>query len=109
MNQEISNFDDFFRPVKSYFYWERHCFDVPMCWAFRSLFDTLDNIDHLAADIKDTTISLEAIDRIVPQIITQLKLTADDSEALAALLTNTYGSSSLHSTQPDPKCVDQVN
>jgi putative drug exporter of the RND superfamily len=109
MNSEISNFDDFFRPLKSYFYWEKHCFDTPICWAFRSLFDTLDNIDHLAADIKDTTISLEAIDRIVPQIITQLKLTADDSEALAALLVNTYGSSSLQSTQTDQTFFDQVN
>ena len=63
MNEEISNLDDFFRPVKSYFYWEKHCFDVPMCWAFRSLFDALDNIDHLAADIKDVRTSLEAIDR----------------------------------------------
>ena len=109
MNQEISNFDDFFRPMKSYFYWEKHCFDIPICWAFRSLFDTLDNIDHLAADIDATTVSLEAIDRIVPQIITQLKLTADDSEALAALLTNTYGSSALQSTQTDQTFFDQIN
>jgi putative drug exporter of the RND superfamily len=109
MNQEISNFDDFFRPIKSYFYWERHCFDIPMCWAFRSLFDTLDNIDHLAADINDAKTSLEAMDKIVPQIIVQLKLTADDSEALAALLTNTYGSSSLQSTQTDQTFFDQVN
>jgi putative drug exporter of the RND superfamily len=109
MNQEISNFDDFFRPIKAYFYWEAHCFDIPICWAFRSLFDTLDNIDHLAADINDTTISLEAIDRIVPQIITQLKLTADDSEALAGLLVNTYGSSDLQSTQTDQTFYDQVN
>src|SRR6516164_8262909 len=109
MNQEISNFDDFFRPMKSYFYWEKHCFDIPVCWAFRSLFDTLDNIDHLAADIDATTVSLEAIDRIVPQIITQLKLTADDSEALAALLTNSYGSSALQSTQTDQTFFDQVN
>ena len=109
MNQEISNFDDFFRPMKSYFYWEKHCFDIPICWAFRSLFDTLDNIDHLAADIDATTVSLEAIDRIVPQIITQLKLTADDSEALATLLTNTYGSSALQSTQTDQTFFDQIN
>src|ERR1700758_207600 len=57
MNEELSNFDDFFRPVKSYFYWEKHCFDVPMCWSFRSLFDTLDNIDKLSDDIKDATVS----------------------------------------------------
>ena len=84
MNEEISNLDDFFRPLKSYFYWEKHCFDIPMCWAFRSLFDTLDNIDKLADDIKDARTSLEAIDRLLPQIITQLKLTADDTEQITA-------------------------
>ncbi|HEY0229324.1 MAG TPA: MMPL family transporter, partial [Mycobacterium sp.] len=109
MNEEISNLDDFFRPVKSYMFWEKHCFDIPMCWAFRSLFEGLDNIDHLAADIVDAKTSLEAIDRIIPQIITQLKLTADDSEALAALLVSTYGQSTLQSTQTDQTFFDQVN
>src|SRR5262249_20149986 len=104
-----SNLDDFLRPIKSYFYWEPHCFDIPICWAFRSLFDTLDHIDHLAADVNDAKTSLEAIDRILPQIITQLKLTADDSEALAALLVNSYGSSDLQSTQTDQTFSDQVN
>jgi putative drug exporter of the RND superfamily len=109
MNEEISNFDDFWRPIKSYFYWEKHCFDTPICWAFRSLWDTLDQIDHLAADINDAKTSLEAIDRILPQIITQLKLTADDTAALAALLVNTYGASSLQSTQTDQTFDDQIN
>lgn len=109
MNSEISNLDDFFRPIKSYFYWERHCFDIPICWAFRSLFDGLDNIDHLAADIKDAKVSLEALDKLLPQVITQLKLTADDSEALAALLVSSYGQSALQSTQTDQTFDDLVN
>src|SRR6201996_7626529 len=109
MNQEISNLDDFFRPVKSYFYWERHCFDVPMCWSFRSLFDTLDNIDKLADDITEARTSLEEIDRLLPQIITQLKLTADDTEAITGLLNSTYGQSSLQSTQTSQTFDDQVN
>jgi RND superfamily putative drug exporter len=109
MNDEISNLDDFFRPLKSYFYWDKHCFDTPICWAFRSLWDTLDHVDHLAVGINDAKTSLEAIDRILPQIITQLKLTADDSEALAALLVNAYGSSSLQSTQTGQTFFDQVN
>src|SRR6201996_3341929 len=109
MNQEISNLDDFFRPVKSYFYWERHCFDIPMCWAFRSLFDTLDNIDKLADDITEARTSLEEIDRLLPQIITQLKLTADDTEAITGLLNSTYGQSSLQSTQTSQTFDDQVN
>src|SRR6201991_4496693 len=109
MNQEISNLDDFFRPVKSYFYWESHCFDIPICFAFRSLFDALDNIDKLRDDIRDARTSLEAIDNLLPQIITQLKLTADDTEEITGLLTSTYGQSALQSTQTDQTYFDQVN
>lgn len=109
MNSEISNVDDFFRPIKSYFYWEKHCFDIPICWTFRSLFDALDNVDKLAEDINDAKASLEAMDRIVPQIITQLKATADDTEALRAMLINTYGSADLQSTQTQQTFDDQIN
>src|ERR1700758_897501 len=109
MNEEISNLDDFFRPLKSYFYWEKHCFDVPMCWSFRSLFDTLDNIDKLSDDIKDATVSLEAIDRLLPQIITQLKLTADDTEQITGLLNSSYGQSSLQTRQTNQTFDDQIN
>src|ERR1700757_118596 len=109
MNEEISNLDDFFRPVKGYFYWEKHCFDVPMCWSFRSLFDTLDNIDKLADDITEARTSLEEIDRLLPQIITQLKLTADDTEQITGLLKSTYGQSALQTTQTNQTFDDQVN
>ena len=27
----IADFDDQFRPMRNYFYWEPHCFDIPMC------------------------------------------------------------------------------
>ena len=39
----------------------------------------------------------------------QLKLTADDTEALAALLVNTYGSADLQSIQTDQTFDDLVN
>ena len=109
VRDDVSNLDDFFRPIKSYFFWEKHCFDIPICWTFRSVFDTIDQIDHLAEDINFARISIDEIDKTFPQIITQLKLTADDSESLASLLTNTYGSSSLQSTQTDQTFFDQVN
>src|ERR1700737_2310157 len=44
MRDHIADFDDFFRPLRNYFYWEPHCFDIPICWAIRSVFDTLDGI-----------------------------------------------------------------
>ena len=33
LRDNIANFDDQFRPVRNYFYWEPHCFDIPMCAA----------------------------------------------------------------------------
>ena len=79
MNSEIANLDDFLRPLKNYFYWEPHCFDIPLCWAFRSLFDALDGIDSLDAQIANAVTSLEAIDRLLPQMITQLKIMTDQT------------------------------
>jgi len=109
MNSEVSNLDDFFRPIKSYFYWDRHCFDIPVCWTFRSVFDTLDHIDKLAEDIKYARISLEEVDKAFPQIIAQLKATADDTEALQAKLVNSYGSADLQSLATDQTFDDLIN
>ena len=30
LRDNIANFDDFFRPLRNYFYWEPHCFDIPL-------------------------------------------------------------------------------
>ncbi|OBK18173.1 RND family transporter [Mycobacterium asiaticum] len=109
LDEELSNLDDFFRPIRSYFYWEKHCFDIPVCWAFRSLFDALDGIDKMAEDIKDAVGSLEVIDRLLPQMITQMKIMRDDTMALQALLVNTYGSADLQSIQTDQTFDDMIN
>ena len=58
VNDDISNLDDFFRPLKNYFYWEPHCFDIPICYAFRSLFDGLDGIDALDEQIDNAVTDL---------------------------------------------------
>ncbi len=33
MRDHLADFDDFARPLRGYFYWEPHCFDIPVCWA----------------------------------------------------------------------------
>ena len=45
LRDHIANFDDFFRPLRNYLYWEPHCYNIPVCWSMRSLFDSLDGID----------------------------------------------------------------
>jgi transport protein len=109
MNSQIANLDDFFRPLKSYFYFEPHCFDIPLCWAFRSLFDALDNIDRLDASIADAATSLEAVDALLPQLIAQLENTADESESLQAIVVNSYGPANLQSTQTSQTFDDLIN
>jgi putative drug exporter of the RND superfamily len=109
VRDNLANLDDFFRPIRSYFYWEKHCFDIPICWTFRSVFDTIDQIDKLAEDINYARISIEEVDRTFPKIIAQLKATADDTEALQAKLVNSYGSADLQSLQTEQTYDDSIN
>jgi RND superfamily putative drug exporter len=64
----LANFDDFFRPLRNYFYWEPHCFDIPVCWSIRSIFDTLDGIDTLSGDFEDLVPDLEQLADLTPQL-----------------------------------------
>ncbi|WP_236600459.1 hypothetical protein, partial [Mycobacterium paraintracellulare] len=29
----IAIFDDLLRPIRNYFYWEPHCYNIPICWS----------------------------------------------------------------------------
>ncbi|BBY30037.1 RND family transporter [Mycolicibacterium sediminis] len=68
LRDSISNFDDFFRPIRSYFYWEPHCYDIPGCWAIRSVFDTLDGINTTSDDIQELVPDLERLAELLPQL-----------------------------------------
>ena len=72
MRTNISNFDDFFRPIRSYFYWEKHCFDIPACWSLRSIFDTLDGIDELTDKLYELSSDLTKMDQLMPQMLAQM-------------------------------------
>ncbi len=109
MDEELSNLDDFMRPIRSYFYWEPHCYDIPVCWAFRSLWDMMDSVDKLAENIKDAVTSLEVVDSLLPQMVTQLNMMADDQIALRSLIVNTYGPTSIQAENTDQTFTDMIN
>jgi RND superfamily putative drug exporter len=69
LRDKIANFDDFFRPMRNYFYWEPHCYDIPVCWAFRSLFDALDGIDALADQLASVSGSITKLDQLQPKLL----------------------------------------
>ena len=35
LRDHIADFDDFFRPIRNYFYWEPHCYNIPICWSIQ--------------------------------------------------------------------------
>jgi RND superfamily putative drug exporter len=69
VRDNIANFDDFFRPLRNYFYWEPHCYDIPVCFSLRSIFDTLDGIDVLTDDVQLLVPDLERLDTLMPQLV----------------------------------------
>ncbi|MEZ0363643.1 RND family transporter [Mycobacterium sp. pUA109] len=71
MRDHIGDFDDFWRPMRNYFYWEPHCYDIPICWSIRSIFDVIDGIDEMT-DSMDTMIgSMDRMDALMPQMVAQ--------------------------------------
>ena len=69
LRDSIANFDDFFRPIRNYFYWEPHCYNIPVCWAIRSVFDTLDGINVMTDDFKATVPEMKRLDTLMPQMV----------------------------------------
>jgi RND superfamily putative drug exporter len=69
LRDNIADFDDFFRPMRNYLYWEPHCFDIPVCWSIRSVFDTLDGVDTMSDDLQNLMPDLERLDTLMPQLV----------------------------------------
>jgi RND superfamily putative drug exporter len=69
LRNKLADFDDQFRPLRNYFYWEPHCFDIPMCSALRSVFDSLDGISDLSDKFGNITASLDKLDALQPQLV----------------------------------------
>ncbi|MFN8042516.1 MAG: RND family transporter [Mycobacterium sp.] len=68
----FSLFDDFFRPIRAYLYWEPHCFNIPVCWALRAVFDAIDGIDQLTEKVGEMLVYLDKLDVLLPQMAATL-------------------------------------
>lgn len=72
LRDHIADFDDFWRPIRSFFYWEKHCYDIPLCWSLRSIFDALDGLDQLTEKLTQLSGQLDKLDVLMPQMLAQL-------------------------------------
>ncbi|EFV12110.1 RND family transporter [Segniliparus rugosus] len=72
MRDQMSYLDDYMRPFRNYFYWETNCWELPWCWAGRSLFDALDSIDKLTDSIGFMYGDIAKMDQLMPQMLAQI-------------------------------------
>jgi len=68
MRDHLADFDDFARPLRSYTYWEKHCYDIPVCWATRSVFEAIDGVDKFSDNLKSLLKDVDDIDVVLPQM-----------------------------------------
>jgi RND superfamily putative drug exporter len=71
MRDHLADFDDFARPFRSYLYWEQHCYDIPVCWASRSVFEAIDGVDKFSDNMTALLKDVDNIDTVLPQMLQQ--------------------------------------
>jgi putative drug exporter of the RND superfamily len=69
LRDHLADFEDFFRPLRSYLYWEPHCYDIPICFAIRSIFDGLDGVSQVTDQMKELVANIDELDRLLPQML----------------------------------------
>ncbi len=101
LRDKLANFDDQFRPLRNYFYWEPHCFDIPMCAALRSVFDSLDGISQLSDQFQNITASLDKLDALQPQLLALLPPQIAIQERNRDLTLSNYATTTGTNSQSD--------
>ncbi|WP_284225566.1 MMPL/RND family transporter [Mycobacterium antarcticum] len=90
LRDDIANFDDFFRPLRSYLYWEPHCYDIPLCYTGRSIFDALDGIDALTDQLGAVVIDTQKLNELTPQLADSLRPQLAQLKSVKQMLLTTY-------------------
>ncbi len=101
VRDDIANFDDTFRPLRSYFYSNPNCYNIPVCWGIRSMYNATDGIDRLSEKVADLSKDVDSVDAMVPQLVALLPPQIDTMKSLRTMVLT------LHSTMTG--MIDQVD
>ncbi|MDH6244443.1 MMPL family transporter [Mycobacterium sp. OTB74] len=86
----LSDFDDFFRPIRNYFYWEPHCFDIPVCWSMRSVFESIDGIGKMSDDFEDLVPEMQHMADLMPKMVATMPKQIASMKHQKQVLLNQY-------------------
>ena len=101
LRDHIADFEDFWRPIRSYFYWEKHCFDIPICWSLRSIFDALDGVDEITDKLHVLVKDLGQLDTLMPQMLAQIPPMISTMQTMRTMMLTMHSSMSSLYDQMD--------
>ncbi|MDT5279817.1 MAG: putative drug exporter of the superfamily [Mycobacterium sp.] len=99
LRDHIADFDDFFRPIRNYLYWEPHCYDIPVCWSLRSVFDTLDGVDTTTDDVLALLPDLERLDSLMPQLLALMPPQIETMKSMQKMMLTMHSSQASQQNQ----------
>ena len=94
LRDHIADFEDFWRPIRSYFYWEKHCASIPICYSLRSIFDSIDGVDDVSDKLGDLVKDLDKIDVLMPQLLSQFPEMIQIMQGMRTMLLTMHSSMS---------------
>ncbi|SON59025.1 putative transport protein MmpL2 [Mycobacterium simulans] len=107
LRDHLADFEDFFRPIRSYFYWEKHCFDIPLCWSIRQIFDMFDSVDQLSEKLEYLVQNLDILVTLLPQVRAQIpimihtmEIMRDQVKVWHSTLSSLYKASDSNNSDP---------
>jgi RND superfamily putative drug exporter len=106
VRDHLADFDDFFRPIRNYFYWEPHCFDIPVCMSLRSIFDSLDGISQMSDDFQQIVPDLHRMAELTPQMAAVMPAMIQTMKNQKQYLLNQY---QAQKAQQDQNIANQQN
>ena len=90
VRDHLANFDDFFRPIRNYFYFEPHCYNIPVCWAMRSIFETIDGMSTMSDDFQDMVPDLDRMADLTLQMTAVMPAMIQSMKNQKQMMLNQY-------------------
>ncbi|MBU8809468.1 MMPL family transporter [Mycolicibacterium goodii] len=106
VRDHLADFDDFFRPIRNYLYWEPHCYDIPMCWSMRSIFESLDGINTMSDDFQEIVPEMQRMADLMPRMVAVMPAQIQSMKNQKQTLLNQY---QVQKAQQDQTMAMQEN
>jgi len=94
LRDNVADVEDFWRPIRAYFYWEPHCYDIPLCFATRSMFDVMDGIDQISEKLTQLIDDMDQLDLLMPQVLAQFPLMVETMRSSRTMILSMYSTMS---------------